>query len=140
MDSEISTCRSLHTHLASNSLRAFESTIVNAFDAFFLLLHRMPTHLCLRLKRIRELPHIHLQRSLVPQELHVRAIDTHAAFLTLGDVLLATQRREAPVLRDDDLLAAGEFVLAAAESFDGGGAVCEDMLVETQCVGVVGGK
>ena len=44
--------------------------------------------------------------------------------LALGDVLLATERGEAPVLADDDLLAAGELVLAAAEGFDGGGAVC----------------
>ena len=64
-----------------------------------------------------------LERALVPQELHVRTIHADLALLALGDVLLAAQRREAPVLRDNDLLAAGELVLATAESLDGGGAV-----------------
>ena len=67
---------------------------------------------------------VYLKRALVPQELHVGTIDPHTSFLALGDVLLAAERCEAPVLRDDDFLAAWEFVLAAAESFDGGGTVC----------------
>ena len=78
---------------------------------------------CLRLKRIRESPDVVLKRALVPQKLHIRTIHPDLALLTLGDVLLATERREAPILRDDDLLAAGELVLAAAQGFDGGCAV-----------------
>jgi len=41
----------------------------------------------------------------------------------LGNVVLAAKGSEAPVLGNDDLLAAGELVLRAAESFDGCGAV-----------------
>ena len=60
---------------------------------------------------------------MVGQELNVSAIDPDLAFLPERDVLIATQRREAPVLADDDLLAAGELVHRAAEGLDGGGAV-----------------
>ena len=67
---------------------------------------------------------VHLERTLVPQELNVSAIHTDLAFLALGDVLFAIEWREAPFLRDDDFLATWELVLAAAESFDGGCAVC----------------
>jgi len=42
---------------------------------------------------------------------------------TLLNVLLTGKRGEAPVLRGNDLLAAGELVLGAAEGFDGSGTV-----------------
>ncbi len=76
------------------------------------------------LKRIREYPNVTLNGSLVPQELHVSPIDPDLAFGALLEVLVAAERCEAPVLGDDDLLAAGEFVLGATEGFDGCGAVC----------------
>ena len=85
--------------------------------------HLCQLRLCLSLKGIREPPHIVLERPLVPQELHVGTIHTHLALLALGDILLAVKRRETPLLRDDDLLATWELVLAATEGFDGGGAV-----------------
>jgi len=61
--------------------------------------------------------------ALVPQELDVRTVDLDLAGLLQLDVLVTLQRREAPVLADDDLLATGELVHAAAESLDGSGAV-----------------
>ena len=76
------------------------------------------------LKRIREHPNVTLDRPLVPQELHVSPIDPDLAFGALLEVFVTAERREAPVLGDDDLLAAGEFVLGATEGFDGCGAVC----------------
>ena len=72
----------------------------------------------LRLKRIRENPHIPLNGTLVPQKLHISPIDPDFTFLALFEVLVATEGSEAPVLGDDDLLAAGEFVLCAAEGFN----------------------
>jgi len=60
---------------------------------------------------------------MVAEELHVRTVGFEVAVVALSNVLFATQRREAPVLGDDDLLATGEFVLGAAECFDGGGAM-----------------
>ena len=79
------------------------------------------------LKRIREYPHVTLNRPLVSQELHVSPIDPDLAFLALLKVFVTAERCEAPVLGDDDLLAAGEFVLGATEGFDGRSAVCADL-------------
>ena len=79
--------------------------------------------LCLSREGVREPPHVVRKRSLVPQELHVRTVHPHATLLAFGDVLLAVERGEAPLLRDDDLLATWELVLAAAEGLDGVGAV-----------------
>jgi len=79
--------------------------------------------LCLSREGVREPLHVVLKRTLVPQELHIRTIHPHATLLALGDVLLAIERRETPLLRDNDLLATWELVLAAAESLDGVGAV-----------------
>jgi len=80
-------------------------------------------HLRLLLERTREAAYVLLERTLVAQELHVRTIDLETTLLAFGDVFLATERSEAPVLGHDDLLPAGELVLRAAESLDGGGAV-----------------
>jgi len=60
---------------------------------------------------------------MVAQELHVGPINLDLSGLAHLDVLLAAQRCEAPVLAEDDLLAAGELVLGAAQGLDGGGAV-----------------
>ena len=75
------------------------------------------------LKRIRENAYITLNRPFVPQELHISPIDPNLAFRTLLEVFVTAKRCETPILGDDDLLAAGEFVLRATESFDGCGAV-----------------
>lgn len=60
---------------------------------------------------------------MVAQELHVGTVHLDAASGLLLQVLLATERGEAPVLGDDDLLATGELVLGSAQGLKGGGAV-----------------
>lgn len=60
---------------------------------------------------------------MVGQELHVGTVHLDAASSLLLQVLLTTERGEAPVLGDDDLLATGELVLGSAEGLEGGGAV-----------------
>ena len=76
-----------------------------------------------RLKRRREPLHIIRDRTLIPQELDIRPIDLDLPFLPQLDIVIASERREPPVLADDDFLAAGEFVHGATEGLDGGGAV-----------------
>ena len=61
---------------------------------------------------------------MVAQELDVGTINQDLALGLLLHVLLAAERREAPVLGDNDLLAARELVLRAAESLESGGTVC----------------
>jgi hypothetical protein len=85
--------------------------------------HTLPAPSCFRLEGTREAAHVVLERTFVPQELHVGTIHPYATLLALGDVLVASQRCEAPVFADDNLLTAGELVLSAAESFDGGSTV-----------------
>jgi hypothetical protein len=77
------------------------------------------SRLRLRLESLRKAPHIPLNWSTVSQELHIRPIDQQLARSALLLVLIPTQRGETPVLADDDLLAAREFVLGTAEGFDG---------------------
>ncbi len=77
-----------------------------------------PPNLSLLLERLWKSPHVILNRALVPQELHVRPVDLEFTFGAFLEVLFAAQRREAPVLGDDDLLTARELVLRAAQSFD----------------------
>lgn len=60
---------------------------------------------------------------MVGQELHVGTVHLDAASSLLLQVLLATERGEAPVLGDDDLLATGELVLGSAKGLEGGGTV-----------------
>lgn len=67
--------------------------------------------------------HVLLQVAVVGQELHVGTVHLDAASSLLLQVLLATERGEAPVLGDDDLLATGELVLGSAEGLEGGGTV-----------------
>jgi len=72
---------------------------------------------------IRVVSHVLLQASVVGKELNVSAIDTDTAGRLLLQVLLAAERREAPVLRDNDLLPTGELVLGASESLESDSAV-----------------
>jgi len=81
------------------------------------------SNLSLGLEGIGETPHVLGQVALVAEELNVGAIVLEATLGALGDVLLAAEGCEAPVLGDDDLLATGELVLRSAEGFDGGSAV-----------------
>jgi hypothetical protein len=57
------------------------------------------------------------------EELDVGTIHLDGSSIALVDVLLTTERREAPVLGDDDLLAAGELVLRTSESLKSGRAI-----------------
>jgi hypothetical protein len=68
------------------------------------------------LKSLRELLHVLLQVAVVGKELDVSTIDLDAASSLLLQVLLTAKRGEAPVLGDNDLLAARELVLGSAES------------------------
>lgn len=56
---------------------------------------------------------------MILQELDIGPVDLDFALGALLEVFFAAERREAPVLADDDFLAPGEFVLRAAEGFDG---------------------
>lgn len=60
---------------------------------------------------------------MVGKELDVSTIDLDAASSLLVEVLLTTERSEAPVLGDNDLLAAGELVLGSSESLKSNGTV-----------------
>lgn len=53
---------------------------------------------------------------MVGEELNVGAIDLDTTQSLLLEVVFAAERREAPVLGDDDLLPAGELVLGSSES------------------------
>ena len=55
---------------------------------------------------------------MVAEELDVGTVDLDAAGGLALEVVLAAQGGEAPVLGDDDLLAAGELVLGSAESLE----------------------
>ena len=85
--------------------------------------HLSTFHLRSLLESSREALHVVLDGALVAQELHVRTIRQQLARCPLLNVLLPVERRETPLLGDDDLLATGELVLRAAEGLDGGGAV-----------------
>jgi hypothetical protein len=63
------------------------------------------------------------QLSVVAQELDISTIDQNLASLLLLYVFFTTERSETPVLRNDDLLAAGKLVLSSAESLESGGTV-----------------
>lgn len=82
-------------------------------------------HLSLRevLVGVREALHVLLNQTVATQELDVGTILLELALLAKLDVLLAADGGEAPVLGDNDLLAAGELVHGTAESLDGGGTV-----------------
>ena len=60
---------------------------------------------------------------MATEELDVGTVLLELALLAELDVLLTTDGGEAPVLRDNDLLTAGELVGGAAHGLDGGSAV-----------------
>ncbi len=62
---------------------------------------------------------------MVAEELDVGTVILDAAGSLLLEVLITTERSEAPVLGDNDLLATGELVLRAAEGLEGKGTVCK---------------
>jgi len=68
---------------------------------------------------------LHVVREVTPvaEELNVSTIGQQLSSHSLLDVLLPPERRETPLLADNDLLATRELVLRAAESLDGSGAV-----------------
>ena len=71
----------------------------------------------------RESFHVLLNAALVSQELHICTIDQDATFLLQPDVFVSSQRCEAPVLADNDLLATREFVHRSSKCFDGSSTV-----------------
>lgn len=82
-----------------------------------------------RLESLGEAADVVGEVALVAEELDVGTVDLDLALLALLDVLLTAERGETPVPGDDDLLAAGELVLASPESLESGGAVvvpCSD--------------
>lgn len=85
------------------------------------------THLSLSLllgpERIREDPNISFNWALVPQELNISTVDPDLALFALLLVFVTTEGSKAPVLGDNDLLAAREFVLSTTKGFDGCGFV-----------------
>jgi hypothetical protein len=89
----------------------------------FQLFLPLSSNLSLGLECIGEALHVVGKFALVAEELDVGAVVLEAALGALSDVLFAAEGCEAPVLGDDDLLAAGELVLGSAEGFNGGGAV-----------------
>jgi hypothetical protein len=67
---------------------------------------RIVHHLCL--EGIGEAANVGSKVTLVAEELNVGTVDLDAALLALGNVFLAAQVGEAPVLGDNDFLATGE--------------------------------
>lgn len=72
-------------------------------------------------KRLREPAHVVIELTFGPQKLDVGPIDLDFTGLTLLEVLVAAERSEPPVLRDDDLLATREPVFMALASHEIGG-------------------
>lgn len=70
----------------------------------------------------REAADVVSELALVAEELDVGAVDLDAAGSLLVEVLLTSERSEAPVLGDNDLLSARELVLGSAEGLEGNGA------------------
>ena len=62
------------------------------------------------------------------QELDVSTVGEQLALSLALEVLLAAERGEAPVLGDNDLLAARELVLRATESLEGKTTVCSSLV------------
>jgi hypothetical protein len=65
-------------------------------------------HLCLLLESLGEALDVLLEDTLVAEELDVATVDLDLALSAPGNVLLATETGEAPVLGDNDLLATRE--------------------------------
>ena len=65
-------------------------------------------HLSLLLESIGEAADVVRESTLVAKELNVGTVDPDLALLALLNVLVALERGETPVLRDNDLLATRE--------------------------------
>jgi hypothetical protein len=81
------------------------------------------TNLSFLFESIWETSNVIGKLALVRQELNISTINSDSSSSFLLEVLISSERGEAPVLADDDLLTAGELVLGAAESFEGGSTV-----------------
>jgi hypothetical protein len=79
--------------------------------------------LSLRLESVGETTDVALKRTVVGEELDVSTVDLDAAGSLLVEVLLTSERGEAPVLGDNDLLSARELVLRSAEGLESDGTV-----------------
>lgn len=73
------------------------------------------THLSGSSESLGELADVLLELAVAGQELDVSTVGLNLTSLTLGDVLLALERGETPVLGDDDLLATREPVRISLE-------------------------
>jgi len=101
-------------------------------DWWYLNLHELPVphhspplilpfyhqHLSRGLESSRESSHVPGNGAVGREDLDVAAIRLDGASLLGSDVLLAAHGGEAPVLGDDDLLAAGELVLGTTHSLE----------------------
>lgn len=67
-----------------------------------------PSQSTLRLKSVGEAVDVVLKVALIAEELDIGAVNLDPTLLALGDVILTAEAGEAPVLADDDLLAARE--------------------------------
>ena len=120
---------SYHIHMTviheAPCIAIFRTTSISPLISHKLLhLRTSSPVLCLCLcKRLRERVHILINRALVPQKLHVRPINPDFTRIPCCLILITPQRGKAPILRHNNLLAAGELVLRAAEGFNGGGSV-----------------
>lgn len=95
--------------------------------SLFVFIHPSPKptgHLSLGLEGSGETLHVLLEVAVLGEELDVGTVDLDLTSLALGNVLVAAERGETPVLGDDDLLATRELVLRAAESLNSSGTVC----------------
>lgn len=86
------------------------------FTSFYLLLCRI---FALG-KSIRKSCHVPLDRAFVSQKLDISTVNLDVACIALLLVIFPAERSETPVLGNDDLLAAGEFILGSTEGLDGG--------------------
>lgn len=80
-------------------------------------------HLSGSLEGTGEALHVLLDLTVATEELNVGTVLAELALLAELNVVLTANGGEAPVLGDNDLLAAGELVHGAAESLQSGGAV-----------------
>lgn len=83
------------------------------------------SHLCLTgsLESTWESLHIVLDLALVSQKLNVGTVNQDTTFLLELDIFVSSERSEAPVFGDDNLLSARELIHGSSESLDGSSSV-----------------
>lgn len=84
---------------------------------------RRITYLSLRLESIGKAVDVLLERTVVAEELDIRTVLLDSPSGLAFEVFFAAKGSEAPVLRNNDLLAARELVLRSAEGLKGKGTV-----------------